>query len=68
MIEFINSELQSENVIWYTNIFGKTIEQLVQDGIHGKIGMMGDECQLKLQDTMQRIVNESNGKMICIII
>ena len=30
--------------------------------------MMGDECQLKLQETMQKIVNESNGKMICIII
>ncbi len=68
LIEFIKAEGQAENGIWDTNIFGKTIEQLVQDGIHGKIGMMGDECQLKLQDTMQRIVNESNGKMICIII
>ena len=68
LIEFIKAEEQAENGIWDTNIFGKTIEQLVQDGIHGKIGMMGDECQLKLQDTMQRIVNESNGKMICIII
>ncbi len=68
LIAFIKEEEQSEAGIWDTNIFGKTIEQLVQDGIHGKIGMMGDECQLKLQDTMQKIVNESNGKMICIII
>ena len=67
LIGFIN-QADIERGIWDTNIFGKTIEQLVQDGIHGKIGMMGDECQLKLQDTMQRIVNESNGKMICIII
>ena len=68
LIEYIKDAEQAEEGIWDTNIFGKTIEQLVQDGIHGKIGMMGDECQLKLQDTMQRIVNESNGKMICIII
>ncbi len=68
LIEYIKEAEQAEEGIWDTNIFGKTIEQLVQDGIHGKIGMMGDECQLKLQDTMQRIVNESNGKMICIII
>ncbi len=68
LIAFIKEEEQNEDGIWETNIFGKTIEQLVQDGIHGKIGMMGDECQLKLQDTMQKIVNESNGKMICIII
>ena len=44
------------------------MEQLVQDGIHGKINRMGDECQLKLQDTMQKIVNDSNGGMVCIII
>lgn len=68
LIEYIKEADQSEQGIWNTNIFGKTVEQLVQDGINGKIGMMGDECQLKLQDTMQKIVNESNGKMICIII
>lgn len=68
LIEYIKDAEQGDEGIWETNIFGKTVEQLVQDGIHGKIGMMGDECQLKLQETMQKIVNESNGKMICIII
>ena len=68
LIEYIKEAEQGDEGIWETNIFGKTVEQLVQDGIHGKIGMMGDECQLKLQETMQKIVNESNGKMICIII
>lgn len=68
LIEYIKEAEQEDMGIWETNIFGKTVEQLVQDGIHGKIGMMGDECQLKLQETMQKIVNESNGKMICIII
>ncbi len=54
--------------IWETNIFGKTVEQLVNDGISAKIASIGEESQLKLQDTMQKIVNDSNGGMVCIII
>lgn len=54
--------------IWETNIFGKTVEQLVNDGIRAKISMLGEESQLKLQDTMQKIVNDSTGGMVCIII
>ena len=68
LISYIQDNSSEESGIWNTNIFGKTVEQLVQDGIHGKINRMGDECQLKLQDTMQKIVNDSNGKVICIII
>ena len=40
----------------------------MEDGMHSKIAKMDDECQMKLQDTMQKIVNDSNGGMICIII
>ncbi len=54
--------------IWETNIFGKTIRQLVDDGINAKINKLTDENQLKLQETMQKIVNDSNGGLICIII
>lgn len=54
--------------VWDTNIFGKSIEQIVDDGIGAKISQMTDECQMKLQDTMKKIVNDSNGGMICIII
>ena len=38
------------------------------DGVRNKIAMIGDESQAKLQDTMQKIVNDSNGGMVCIII
>ena len=51
-----------------TNIFGKSIEQIVEDGIQAKISQMTDDCQQKLQDTLQKIINDSNGGMICIII
>ena len=38
------------------------------EGMHGKIAMINDESQVKLQDTMQKIVNDSNGGLVCIII
>ncbi len=67
LIRYIN-QAELEQGIWETNIFGKTVEQLVNDGIASKIASIGDESQLKLQDTMQKIVNDSNGGMVCIII
>ena len=68
LIHYISDAGNTEDGIWETNIFGKTVEQLVNDGISGKIAMIGDESQVKLQETMQKIVNDSNGGMVCIII
>uniref|UniRef100_UPI004056B7CD stage IV sporulation protein A n=1 Tax=Acetatifactor sp. TaxID=1872090 RepID=UPI004056B7CD len=67
LIRYIN-QADMEQGIWETNIFGKTVEQLVNDGITSKVVSIGDESQMKLQDTMQKIVNDSNGGMVCIII
>ena len=68
LIRYISDAGNSENGIWETNIFGKTVEQLVNDGITGKIAMIGEESQVKLQETMQKIVNDSNGGIVCLII
>ena len=68
LIEYISKADTSDNGIWDTNIFGKTVEQLVKDGITSKVAMLGEESQMKLQESMQKIVNESNGGMVCIII
>ena len=68
LLTFIKQEAETEHGIWETNIFGKSVEELVMDGIRGKIAMIGDESQAKLQDTMQKIVNDSNGGLVCIII
>ena len=54
--------------MWDVNIFGKTLEQLVGDGMQTKALKMTDESQQKLQDTLQKIINDSNGGLICIII
>ncbi len=68
LIQYISDTGTNEEGIWETNIFGKTVEQLVNDGITGKISMINEESQIKLQETMQKIVNDSNGGMVCIII
>lgn len=69
LIRYIKENSQNtDDGIWSTNIFGKSIEQIVMDGIQAKISQMTDECQVKLQDTLQKIINDSNGGMICIII
>ena len=68
LVAYIKAADGTEEGVWETNIFGKTIEQLVQDGIHSKVSMIGEESQLKLQESMQKIVNDMNGGMVCIII
>jgi stage IV sporulation protein A len=68
LITYIKESEERGESVWSTNIFGKTVGDLMEDGIRSKITQMDDECQMKLQDTMQKIVNDSNGGMICIII
>ena len=68
LIEYIKAGEESGEGLWTTNIFGKSVGELMEDGIRSKIMQMDDECQLKLQNTMQKIMNDSNGGMICIII
>jgi stage IV sporulation protein A len=68
LIAYIRANSSQEAGIWETNIFGKSIRQLVEDGITSKLSVIGEESQSKLQDTMKKIVNESNGGLVCIII
>lgn len=69
LIEYINEASENdENGLWETNIFGKSVEQLIGEGIDLKIKKMGDATKEKMQDTLKKIVNESSGGVICIII
>ena len=68
LIRYIRENQDDADGLWKTNIFGKSIGELVEDGINRKITMMDEESQQKLQDTMQKIVNDSNGGLVCIII
>lgn len=68
LIKYISQSSDENGCVWETNIFGKSIEELVEEGIKSKIYQIGEESQMKLQETMQKIVNDSNGGMVCIII
>ena len=54
--------------IWESNIFGKSLHELVNEGLQNKLAKMPEEAQCKLQETLQRIVNEGSGGLICIIL
>ena len=69
LMRYILSEFEDDpQKIWSTNIFGKSLYELVQEGIEGKIYRMPENAQGKLQETVQRIVNEGGGGLICIIL
>lgn len=69
LVRYILSEFEEDpQKIWETNIFGKSLNELVQEGIQGKLYKMPENAQAKLQDTLQRIVNEGGGGLICIIL
>ncbi len=54
--------------IWSSNIFGKSLNELVNEGLQTKLAKMPVEAQMKLQETLERIVNEGSGGLICIIL
>ncbi len=78
----IGSEKQSEDLvasllsdfdtepkkIWESNIFGRSLHELVNDGLHNKLVRMPDDARQKLQETLQKIINEGSGGLICIIL
>jgi stage IV sporulation protein A len=68
LIAYIHQDGEKQDDIWDVNIFGKTVRQLVEDGLSSKVNKITQESQQKLQDTMEKIVNDSNGGMVCIII
>lgn len=68
LITYMKNSEQADDGAWNTLIFGKSVEQMVEEGIRTRLASIGEESQQKLQDTMRRIVNESRGRLICIII
>ena len=49
-------------------MFGKSLEELVKEGIQNKLYKMPEDVQSKLQKTLQKIINEGEGGLICIIL
>ena len=70
--EFINNILkeyeENPEKIWELNIFGRTLSAMINEGMQNKIYRMPEDAQTKLQETLQKIVNEGSGGLICIIL
>ena len=56
-----------ENIFSYS-LFGRTMYDLVKDGMRAKLEHMPDEARLKLGETLERIINEGAGGLICILL
>ena len=69
LVHYLLSEFESDpSKIWESNIFGKSLYELVNEGLHNKLSRMPDESRTKLRETLQRIINEGSGGLICIIL
>ena len=68
LIQYLMREFEGEpEKIWRTNLFGKSLNSLVREGIQNKLASMPENSQMKLRDTLQKIVNDGSGGLICII-
>lgn len=54
--------------IWESNIFGKSLHELVNEGLHNKLYKMPVDARLKLQETLERVINEGCSGLICFIL
>lgn len=69
LVHYLLKEFENDpKEIWQSNIFGKSLHELVNEGLHNKLSRMPDEAQIKLQETLQKIINEGSGGLICIIL
>ena len=63
------SEFESDPTkIWESNIFGKSLHELVNEGLQNKLARMPEDAQQKIRETLERIINEGSGGLICIIV
>ena len=69
LVKYLLQEFESDpKKIWESNIFGKSLHELVNEGLQNKLERMPEDAQMKLQETLERIVNEGGGGLICIIL
>ena len=56
------------NRIWQSNIFGKSLNELAEEGLTAKLEALPEDTKQRLQETLQRIINEGSGGLICILL
>ena len=69
LVHYLLSEFESDPAkIWQSNIFGKSLHELVNEGLHNKLSRMPESARMKLKETLQRIINDGSNGLICIIL
>ena len=69
LVNYLLSNFEDDPTkIWESNIFGRSLHELVNEGLQTKLAKMPVDAQAKLQETLGRIVNEGSGGLICIIL
>ena len=69
LLNYLLSEFEGNTEkLWESNIFGKSLFELVNEGLNAKLTRMPDDARAKLRETLQRIINEGSGGLICIIL
>ncbi len=69
LVQYLLSEFEVDpKKIWESNLFGKSLHALVNEGLHNKLYRMPEAAQGKLRETLERIINEGSGGLICIIL
>ena len=69
LIKYLLNEFEEDPLkIWDSNIFGKSLHELVNEGLHTKLAKMPPEARSRLQETIERVINEGCSGLICIIL
>ncbi len=69
LLNYLLSEYEGNTEkLWESNIFGKSLFELVNEGLNTKLKRMPEDARYKLKDTLTRIINEGSGGLICIIL
>ena len=69
LIMYLLSEFEEDPVkIWDSNIFGKSLHELVNEGLHTKLARMPADARMRVQETIERVINEGCNGLVCIIL
>ena len=69
LVNYLMKEFEDDpKKIWQSNIFGKSLHELVNEGLQNKLYKMPEDAQCKFQETLEKIINEGSGGLICIIL
>ncbi|MCL2854601.1 MAG: recombinase family protein [Defluviitaleaceae bacterium] len=69
LVDYFNREMaEHPDKIWELNMFGKSMHSMVRDGLQNKLYRMPDDAQVKMQEALQKIINEGSGGMVCILL